>query len=153
MAGEEVTHLTTASQAQTAFYQAFEQADLEAMMLVWDVEDSVACIHPHGPRLVGPAEVREGWRQILAHSPSLRFTVDELSRVENGDMTIAYVNEHIYVGNMTEPDVVILATNIYRRTKQGWRMILHHASPTPESLQRAPGDDDEHEEDEKVTVH
>jgi hypothetical protein len=30
----------------------------------------------------------------------------------------------------------VLATNVYHRTPQGWRMVAHHASPgTPQELQ------------------
>jgi hypothetical protein len=33
----------------------------------------------------------------------------------------------------------VLATNVYHRTPQGWRMVAHHASPgTPQELQEGP---------------
>ena len=43
----------TAQDAETAFYDAFERADVAAMMAVWAEDDDVVCVHPSGPRLVG----------------------------------------------------------------------------------------------------
>ena len=34
--------------------------------------------------------------------------------------------------------MVVLATNVYRRSNDGWRMILHHASPAPADSNVAP---------------
>ena len=45
--------------AETAFYDAIERADLEAMMAIWADDEEVACIHPAGQRLTGLAAVRE----------------------------------------------------------------------------------------------
>ena len=142
--------LASAEKAEEAFYMAFASADMEAMMAVWANDADVVCIHPHGPRLVGQAEIREGWRQIMQNSPPIRFKISELNRVEDGDLAVHYVNEQIHVGDSAEPEFTILATNIYRRTSQGWRMILHHASPTPDSMEEAEAD---REEQEEVTLH
>ncbi|MCU0966179.1 MAG: nuclear transport factor 2 family protein, partial [Burkholderiaceae bacterium] len=34
----------------------------------------------------------------------------------------------------------VLATNVYVKTTQGWRMVAHHASPGSEGAQPAPGE-------------
>src|SRR5260221_8685360 len=56
----------TPEDAETAFYDAFERGDLAAMMSVWAEAESVVCIHPQGPRLVGFEAVRESWAQIFS---------------------------------------------------------------------------------------
>ncbi|HXZ95937.1 MAG TPA: nuclear transport factor 2 family protein, partial [Burkholderiales bacterium] len=53
----------TPQDAEAAFYEAFESADLDAMMAVWAEDEEVVCVHPSGPRLTGIAQVRESWRQ------------------------------------------------------------------------------------------
>lgn len=143
--------LASAEKAEEAFYIAFASADVEAMMAVWADDADVVCIHPHGPRLVGQSEIRESWRQIMRNSPPIHFKISELNRVEDGDLAVHYVNEHIHVGDASEPEFTILATNVYRRTGDGWRMILHHASPTPEAIQEAEAEQEPKEQD--VTLH
>ena len=145
-------------QAQMAFYAAFERANLEQMMALWAQDEFVSCIHPNGPRLSGLDQVREGWRQILTHSPMMRFDVQEVSCTQNRDLVVYHVTEAIHLGDSPEPEFTVLATNVFRRTAAGWRMILHHASPTPESLRSTQGGESEDQEDQKapeeeVTLH
>ena len=40
-------------EAETAFYEALEKGDLEAMMAIWADDEEVVCIHPGGQRLTG----------------------------------------------------------------------------------------------------
>jgi hypothetical protein len=62
----------TPDDAETAFYDAFERADLAAMMAVWAEADDIVCIHPQGPRLAGFEAVRESWGQIFSAGAQLR---------------------------------------------------------------------------------
>lgn len=147
-------NLHTPDQAEAAFYSAFESGDLEAMMAVWSDDSDIVCIHPHGPRLVGYQEIRDSWKQILTHSPRMRFKISELNTIRNEELAIRFVNENIHVEDVDEPNFAILATNVYRLTPDGWRIILHHASPTPESLQNITENEiEELEEKEEITIH
>lgn len=147
-------NLLTPGQAEAAFYCAFESGDLAAMMAVWSDDSDIVCIHPHGPRLVGYQAIRDGWQQILAHSARMRFNVSELNTINNGNLAIRFVNENIHVSGVSEPNFCVMATNVYRRTPNGWRIILHHASPTPESLLSATDSEQRKlEEKEDRTIH
>ncbi|MFI4923833.1 MAG: YybH family protein, partial [Vicinamibacteria bacterium] len=44
---------TTPQDAATAFYQAFEARDLDAMMATWADDEEIVCVHPGAQRLVG----------------------------------------------------------------------------------------------------
>jgi len=145
--------LETAEQAESAFYAAFERADAKAMMEVWSEDDNIMCIHPNGPRLSGQQEVREGWFQIMKYSPNMRFKLTFLDCVQEADLAVHYVNEQIHVGGQDEPEFTVLATNVYRRTQDGWRMVMHHASPTPESLRTMQERILQEAEEEEVTLH
>jgi len=119
----------TPQDAEQAFYKAFEQADLAAMMSVWAEEEDIVCVHPGGARHTGVVEVRESWRQILAQGPGLRFHLVG-NRVFSGRMiSIHSVYEHVTVAGESRPANPVLATNIYLLTDRGWRMLMHHASP------------------------
>ena len=118
----------TAQDAEIAFYQAFERADLAAMMAVWAEEDDIVCVHPGGARLTGVVEVRESWRQIFAQGPRLRFRLTD-SRVFSGRMlSVHSVYEQVSVAGDPRPENPVLATNIYLLTDRGWRMLMHHGS-------------------------
>lgn len=144
--------LDTLEQAERAFYDAFEAADLEAMMAAWSLDHDIVCIHPHGPRLVGPVEVREGWRQILGHSPRMTFSISELNTIQGDDLAVRLVTENILMDDEARTEFIVLATNVYRRSAEGWHLILHHASPSPESIVETETSEEERDGDD-VTIH
>lgn len=121
----------TAQDAETAFYEAFAKADLDAMMAVWADDDEIYCVHPRGPRLAGVAQVRESWRQIFASGQSLRFHLRGQQVFNAMMVSVHSVYEHITVVGEAQAPAPMIATNIFMRTDQGWRMVAHHASPAP----------------------
>jgi len=120
----------TADSAATekAFYDAFAERDVDAMRRVWDDCAETLCIHPGGPLLRGIEAVMQSWSEILtgASPPEIRHR--EIQRVKSGDLVIHTVEEAIRPADSDEPPTRIIATNIYRRTPAGWRMLAHHAS-------------------------
>ncbi|HTQ76398.1 MAG TPA: nuclear transport factor 2 family protein [Burkholderiales bacterium] len=121
----------TAQDAESAFYEALERADLEAMMAVWSEDEEIVCIHPGGPRLAGQEQVREGWRQVLAGGPGLRVRVAQQVTVSGMMVAVHSVHEVITVAGEPRPRPAVVATNVYLRTAAGWRLVVHHASPAP----------------------
>ncbi len=147
-------NLLTPDQAEAAFYSAFESGDLEAMMAVWSDDSDIVCIHPHGPRLQGYQAIRDGWQQILEHAPRLRFNISEINTISSGELAIHFVSENIHVSGVANPRFSVMATNAYRRTADGWRIILHHASPAAEPRSDAmESEQNEMEEKEDRTIH
>lgn len=128
----------TPEEAEEAFYRAFERRDLEAMMGVWSAADHVVCIHPMGPRLTGVEAVRRSWAEIFASSERLRFRLDALHRVQGPALAVHVVRELIHVAGEAGPRPPVEATNVYQLERDGWRMILHHASPAPRPRRAAP---------------
>ncbi len=127
-----LAHFATPEEAESAFYHALERADLDAMMAVWEDSEAVVCIHPMGPRLQGAVQIRDAWRRIFSSGSRLRFQVGGIRSLIQADLAIRLVYEHITVLDTEEqPAQPIVATNIYRRTGSGWRMLLHHAFPGP----------------------
>ena len=127
------TLFTTAQDAEAAFYEALEKTDLEAMMAVWSDDDDIVCVHPGGMRLAGVEQVREAWRQIFAGGQSLRFRLRHLRAIDGMSLAVHSVYEQITVTGEPQARHPVVATNIYMRTENGWRMIAHHASPAPAS--------------------
>ena len=122
----------TPDDAEIAFYDAFERADLAAMMAVWAESDDIVCVHPQGPRLVGFEAVRESWMQIFASGASLRIRTAEAHRFDGQTLAVHAVVESVAPPGENAPVSSVTATNVYELTEGGWRMILHHASPMAE---------------------
>ena len=129
----------TAHDAETAFYEALERGDLEAMMEVWSEDEEIVCIHPGGARLVGPDAIREAWRQIFKTGTRVRVRLTNQSQLNAMMVAVHSVHENIVVVGESKQRGTIVTTNVYQRSAAGWRMIVHHASPAPEVQVRAEG--------------
>lgn len=121
----------TPSDAEHAFYEAFEGGDLDAMMSVWAKDDDIVCVHPQGPRLLGRAAIEASWREILQSSIGIRFQLTEVRELADQGLTVHILYENLWVPGENAPRAPIFATNAYRYSKRGWRLVLHHASPVP----------------------
>lgn len=125
------TIFTTPQDAEAAFYEALEKADLEAMMAVWADDEDIVCVHPGGARLSGVAQVRESWRQIFAGGQTLRFRLRHQQSLNGMTLAVHSVYEQISIAGEARARNPMIATNIYMRTGNGWRMVVHHASAAP----------------------
>ncbi len=126
---------TTPQEVEAAFYEAFEKGDLDAMMSVWADDDDIVCVHPGGQRLAGTEQIREAWRQIFAGGQALQFRLREQRAMNGMTLVVHSVYEQINAGGEARARQPVIATNVYMRTENGWRMIVHHASPAPAALE------------------
>ena len=122
----------TAQDCEAAFYDALERSDLEAMMSVWAEDEEVLCIHPGGVRVSGLAAIREIWRQMFAGGPRLAVYVGQVMATQAMLMATHSVHEYIAMKGEPRPAHPVVATNVYVRSGNGWHMIVHHASLTPQ---------------------
>lgn len=120
------TFFPTPQDAEAAFYEAFEQKDLNAMMAVWAEDEEVICIHPGGERLNGFDKVRAGWAQIFSSPESMHIELSNQIYSQNTLLAVHSVHENIALSDGIRPP--LLVTNVYVRSVGGWRMLLHHAS-------------------------
>ncbi len=119
----------TADAVQAAFYEAFARGDRRAMQRLWiDTEDAV-CVHPTGDALLGRALIDGSWAGILAGGGAGKIEFEPIATSASQDLVIFTGYEHITPAGSRIPYPPVLATNIYRKTPLGWRMLAHHASP------------------------
>jgi ketosteroid isomerase-like protein len=128
---------TSPQDVALAFYQAFENKDLDAMMAAWADDEEIICVHPGGTRHVGYEAVRNGFEQIFAGESRLRFRLDQVVMLETVGLALQSAVEQVYAGDATLRGVVV-ATNVFMRTPSGWRLVCHHASPAPAEASTAP---------------
>lgn len=143
---------STSEEAEKAFYEAFQQEDLELMMSIWANDEDITCIHPGGNRLEGQTLVRESWEQIFRHENGIKFEINQKRVLIENNIAIHHVIESIYMDGELQSEII--ATNMYRKSHDSWQMILHHASP---ELRPALIPDDEEDlkeqNEEKKTFH
>ena len=116
-------------EANTRFYRAFEALDLAEMDRVWAHDEHVACVHPGWPLLTSWEAVRESWRAIFASTAEMNFTVSDVRTAASDALGWVTCTENILSSVGGRLSVTsILATNLFERRPDGWRMIHHHAS-------------------------
>lgn len=135
---------STPEDAEKAFYTAFENGDYETMEKVWANDDAVVCVHPNAPRLEGREEIMESWRQIFDGDSGIKFELHNVHFVQDGLLSIHLLKEDVTIDE--EMVAVIVTTNIYQQTDEGWKMIMHHSSIEPEY-------DPEYDEEIPITLH
>jgi uncharacterized protein (TIGR02246 family) len=122
----------TPDDAESAFYDAFERANLASMMAVWAESDDVVCIHPTGPRLQGFEAVRESWAQIFSNGAQLRVRTIDVKKYDGQNVAVRSVVEVLTAPGAQGAPQQVLATNVYELGDGGWRLVVHHATPMPE---------------------
>ena len=116
-------------EANARFYRAFEALDIAAMDDVWVHGEHVKCVHPGWPLLTGWDAVRESWRVIFENTAEVRFTIGDVAVYASGNLAWVTCTENILQSVRDRLSVTsVLATNLFSRTPDGWRMIHHHAS-------------------------
>ena len=125
--------------ANTAYYTAFEDADIDAMNSLWldgEAGRDVLCVHPGWPPLRGRGKVMRSWSVIMANTPYIQFVITDVEVDVSGDVAVLSCSENVLTGT-DDPDGStlgfssgrVVATNVFRRTAAGWRLWAHHSSP------------------------
>jgi len=114
---------------EARFYEALRSGDIEALMAVWADEDEIVCVHPGGPRVIGPAAIRASFEAIFANAP-VPVQTEQVHRLEALSGAVHHLLERIEVDTAEGPQTAwVIATNVYAQTPKGWRLVAHHASP------------------------
>ncbi len=114
---------------EAAFYDAMRNADLDKLMACWADEDDIVCVHPGGPRIVGAAAIRATFEAMFANG-TVRAWPEQRRKIESVGSAVHHLVERVEVLTPMGPrQAWVLATNVYLKTAQGWRMVAHHASP------------------------
>lgn len=132
----------SADDTEHAFYDALQHGDLERLMACWADEEDIVCVHPGGPRLVGPAAIRAAFEALFSNG-SVKAQPERVRRQDAGGCSVHSVVERVEV--LSDDGLAhawVVATNVYAKTAQGWRLVAHHASPgsrtEPEDALSAP---------------
>ncbi|MEU6390077.1 nuclear transport factor 2 family protein [Streptomyces sp. NPDC046939] len=140
--------------ANRAYYEAMERGDFEELTSLWlapedvsyaedadpdDAEDtSISCVHPGWPVLTGRGEVLRSYALIMANTEYIQFFLTDVRISVVADTALVTCTENILSGGPAPADSdelgplvgqLVVATNVFRRTRDGWKLWSHHASP------------------------
>jgi ketosteroid isomerase-like protein len=119
----------SADEIETSFYEALQTADIERLMGCWAEEDEIVCVHPGGARLVGLGAIRSAFDSLF-NNGTLRVRPEGVRKIDSLTSSVHSVRERIELLTQEGPiEAMVIATNVYHKTAQGWRMVAHHASP------------------------
>ncbi|MEV7233602.1 nuclear transport factor 2 family protein [Streptomyces sp. NPDC051020] len=131
--------IAAVEQANTAFYEAMERGDLDELSGLWLPGENltISCVHPGWPVLSGRGEVLRSYALIMANTEYIQFFLTDVGISMTGDTALVTCTENILSGGPAEdggelgPLVgqLVVATNVFRRTEDGWKLWSHHGSP------------------------
>jgi|SRR6185295_15775194 ketosteroid isomerase-like protein len=121
--------LSSADDTEQQFYEALQRGDIEKLMAVWSDDDDITCVHPGGPRVVGPAAIRAAFESMFSNG-TIDAHPEKVRRLDSESTSVHSVLERVQVMTNEGPQAAwVVATNVYVKTALGWRMVAHHASP------------------------
>lgn len=118
----------------TAFYVAFESADLDAMTGLWIDDPETLCVHPGALPVRGTAAINRSWALIMANTPYIQFFLTDVQVSVLNDVASVTCTENVLTademtGEGSFNGAKAVATNVFVRTAGDWRLWIHHASP------------------------
>lgn len=123
-------------EANERFYAAMNALDIDEMDEVWADDPKAVCVHPGREAIHGYERIRESWTLIFSATGSMSIAASNERVTMANDVAWVACTETISM--MMEEGLAAAAaqtTNIFRRTGDRWRMIVHHASPIPFTTQ------------------
>ena len=128
--------LAPPDEIEQQFYEALQRGDIERLMAVWSDDEDISCVHPGGPRVIGAAAIRSAFEAIFANG-AVNARPEKVRRLVTHSSAVHSVLEHIQIMTAEGPQSAwVVATNVYLKGAQGWRLVAHHASPgSPREVQ------------------
>jgi uncharacterized protein (TIGR02246 family) len=120
----------SADDIEASFYEALQKGDLDQLMACWADEDDIVCVHPGGPRIIGAMAIRASFEAMFENGGAILARPINVRKVETITSAMHNLIEQVEISTPKGAQTgFVMATNVYQRTAQGWRMVAHHASP------------------------
>ena len=125
-----------------AFYETIETGDLDTMLDLWLQSPDTVCVHPGVEPVRGSGAVGRSWAVVMASTPYIQYFLTDVEVALHGDTATVSCTENVLTGDERVGTDVFgggraVATNVFVRTREGWRLWVRHASPV---LSAADGD-------------
>jgi ketosteroid isomerase-like protein len=119
----------TPDDVEQAFYDALHNADLEKLMACWAEEDDIVCVHPGGGRMIGAGAIRATF-EAMFNNGSVQAFPERVHKIESLASSVHHLVERVeIITPQGAKHAFVIATKVYHKTAEGWKMVAHHASP------------------------
>ena len=118
----------TPDEIELSFYEALQNADIEQLMACWAEEDEIVCVQPQGPRLIGSGAIRAAFLELFSKG-SVQVHPERVHKLVSLACAVHHLVERVEsITAQGAQQNFVIATNVYQKMPQGWRMVAHHAS-------------------------
>lgn len=113
------------------YYDAFQELNLTRLGQLWWRDETATCAHPGWDLRYGWPAVRQTYREIFRSTRSIRFSLGNVRVRVVGDLGYVTCIENLVSEERDSGDYLgaVLATNVFERRNNEWRLVHHHASP------------------------
>jgi len=126
-----MTNFIDPQTVEDAYYDAFDEHNIEMMMTVWADSDETVCLLPMFPAIKGLTAIRSAFEPLLNPQSQFEIQVKHLHWIVTDNLAIHLVEESISIPGAANQSVY--ATNIYQKDETGsWHMTMHQNSPVPD---------------------
>lgn len=126
----QMTNTDSIKTASEAFYAALNSVfnkDPNPMRAVWLHSDEVTAMRPNGGREVGWKALWQAWQDVAGIFEGGEVEMTEQFIVQHEDLAYEIgLEKGIFYPGGKRVEVAHRATNIYRRSADGWKIIHHH---------------------------
>ena len=121
-------------EVNSEFYAAFERGDIDAMTRIWLDDPETLCIHPGAEPLRGASSITRSWALIMANVPYIQFFLTDVRVSVHEDVASVTCTENVLTADESTDESSFaggraVATNVFVRSGDTWRLWIHHASP------------------------
>ena len=121
-------------EVNTEFYGAFERGDLDSMTRIWLDDRETLCVHPGTTPLRGASAITRSWALLMANATYIQFFLTDVEVSVHGDVASVSCMENVLTADEHTADASFIgaravATNVFVRSGDTWRLWIHHASP------------------------
>ena len=126
--------IAAVEEVNAEFYGAFERGDLDAMTRIWLDDPHTLCVHPGMTPLRGASQITRSWALIMANATYIQFFLTDVEVTVHDDVASVTCTENVLTADADTDDSAFIgaravATNVFVRTEDTWRLWIHHASP------------------------
>lgn len=116
------------------FYGAFERGDIDSMTRIWLDDRETLCVHPGTTPIRGAGAITRSWALIMANATYIQFFLTDVEISVQGDTAYVTCTENVLTADAHTADTSFIgaravATNVFVRQGDTWRLWIHHASP------------------------